>query len=144
MPTFELVKSDFKKTFPMKDGTGELAVYEVELKDGENGFVKAEIVQKPSSPAPALGPVEGTLEPGQYAMKFKRAKAAFNGGGFKGKSPEERAEMRRMSAQKQAIALLDVELKSGLIPAEKLAAVKASELLKPRIDFFDDDAKAAG
>ena len=142
MASFTINKCEFKKSFEGNKG-GEFAVYNVELKDSEGQFTQAEMVQKSSTPAPEVGQVvEGTVEAGQYGMKFEKAQAfGGNGGGRSyGKSPQELAEMRRMSAQKQAIALLAVEVQAG----KDFKEVPATELLKPRIQWFFDDLEEAG
>lgn len=152
MPSFTITSVDpDPRPWNTKKGNPWLS-YKVEYTGDQGASIAgepSELSRPADAPAPKPGEViDAEIDNSNPAFPPKLREARKNGGGggggFRGKSPEERTEMRRMSAQKQAIALLDVELKSGLIPAEKLAAVKASELLKPRIDFFDDDAKAAG
>lgn len=141
IPSFTVDKAELKKEFEGKQG-GTFVVYTVALKDGD-GVTAAELVQKQASPTPKPGDVlEGTLEKTDYGMKFKRAQN-FGGKGGGGKSPAERAEIRRMHSQEMGLRLLDIELRLGKL-TELAETKKASELLLPRVDFFDEDAIAAG
>ena len=150
MPSFTVNKAEFKKKFDGKKG-GTFAVYTVELKD-EQGFTNAELVQKEETPAPKQGDVlEGTLEPTDYGMKFKRAQSFGGKGG--GKSPQERAEIRRLAAQKAAVQLLGIEVQIALAQndehsAELFAKLREkpnglSRALEARIVFFEKNAIAA-
>ena len=104
MSTFEVTKAEYKKSFDGKSG-GSFNVYEVELKDAE-GFTAAEMVTKSDAAGPRPGEtVEGEITPGPYGNKFKKAFQG-GGGGFKGKSPKENAQIARMNAQTQALKLL--------------------------------------
>ncbi len=88
--------------------------------------------------------IEGTIEPRQgFPSEFKQAakqNGYGGGGGSRQEDPRKSAEIRRMASQKVAVALLAAEVAAGLTFENQ----KASELLKPRIQFFEDDAREAG
>lgn len=116
--------------------------------EGLQGRVdEGELKQKATTPAPTVGQtVDGEIvsKPGRKPELKKIFSPNGGGGGFKGgggKSPVERAEIRRMSSQRAAIELLAVEVAAGLRFDEKQ---KASDLLLPRIDWMEQDAKKAG
>lgn len=150
MPSFTVNKAEFKKKFDGKKG-GTFAVYTVELKD-EQGFTNAELVQKEETPAPKPGDVlEGSLESTEYGMKFKKEQS-FSGKGGGGKSPKERAEIRRMASQKCALELLRIETDIAIAMkdehSEKLFAKLREEgglsgHIEARTSFFESHAKAA-
>lgn len=150
MPSFTVNKAEFKKKFEGKKG-GTFAVYTVELKD-EQGFTNAELVQKEETPAPKQGDVlEGTLESTEYGQKFKKEQS-FGGKGGGGKSPKERAEIRRMASQKCALELLRIETDIAIAVkdehSEKLFAKLRekgglSSAVEARTSFFESHAKAA-
>lgn len=103
MPTFEVVSAEKKKSFTGKSG-GEFDVWNIQLRNGE-GVITAELVQRAGSAAPS-GSVEGTVEPGEYGTKFKKAQAAGGGSAFRGKTPKEGAEIVRMNAHRHALSYL--------------------------------------
>lgn len=143
MPSFTLTKDAVeKKRLPADEARkrGPLVIYSIELRD-EGRLVQAEMMQKPETPAPKAGDVlEGTLTTSDFGMKFKKDKPAFGGKGGGGKSPQERKEIRRMASQRAGIELLAVEVAAGL----RFENTKASDLLLPRIQWFEDDARKAG
>lgn len=152
MPFFTLTKDAVeKKRFPSKDG-GEMVVYLIEVKDGER-VATAELVQKPTTAAPRAGQtLDGTLEPSDYGLKFKKSQS-FGAKGGGGKSPQERAEIRRMASHKVAVELLGIEVQVALARVargeessllEKITNAGASTVLPKRIAWFEGDAKAAG
>lgn len=155
MPSFTLTKDAVeKKRLPADEAKkrGPLVIYTIELRD-EGRVVQAEMMQKPESPAPKAGDVlEGTLTTSGFGMKFKRDKPAFGGKGG-GKSPAERAEIRRMASHKVAVELLGIEVQVALARIargeessllEKITNAGASTVLPKRIEWFEGDAKAAG
>lgn len=143
MPTFEITKTPFKKkTFVGSRNGKEMAVWEIELKDEDDMYQTVELVQLESTPAPAVGPIEGTIDAsGPYAAKFTKARPAYNGsggsGGGYGKSDQERAEIRRSVAVKAAVELLACEVAAGMTFDGK----PYEEILGKRIAFFDEALK---
>ena len=102
-----------------------------------------------SGKAPEVGEeIDGTLSKGPRGWKLKRA---FNAGtnprkgGYEEwppaheRDPSKNAAIIRTSAIKAAIDLLAVEVAAGIPMGE----TKASDLLKPRIEFFEKDIKEA-
>lgn len=117
--------------------------YKVGFK-GEQGEGAGELSRPAKDPRPTVGetlPEGTTLDSSNPRFPAKLVEPR-SGGGSKsfGKSPQERAEIRRMASQKAAVALLAVEVAAGLTFKDE----KASEMLKPRIKFFEDDAREAG
>jgi hypothetical protein len=89
---------------------------------------------------------------GQFPRKLKRMQqGGSNGGGFnRSEDPKKSAEIRRMAAQKAGVALFNTEVALALAgnAPKFLAALGepggvSKELVK-RLQYFDDDAKAAG
>lgn len=122
---------------------GSFIAYEVRFA-GEQGAGTAQHKRKASSPAPTAGEIiDGELVHKNGRVELKRVwKDSPPGGGKPGgggkwqpKTPEERLEERRRSAQIRAIELLAVEVSAG----QKFTDQRASELLKPRIEFFFND-----
>lgn len=139
MPSFQILSANEKKRFTGSKG-GEFIVWNVEF-DGNDGRGTAEMVKQATSPKPE-GAVDATLEPTQYGWKLKEnRKNGFGGGGFKGKSPQERAEIRRMNAQGHALRLLAAQVAAGKAPPEGTTIFGH---LKPLIDWFETDTKQAG
>jgi hypothetical protein len=125
------------------DKGGSMQSWNLKLIDGQ-GEYECQANTKLGNEFPAIGEdVEGEIKrggPGQ-PNRFKKAYTAPTPGASKGwqpKSPEERIEERRRSAQIRAIELLAVEVSAGM----KFENEKASELLKPRITFFFDDLES--
>jgi hypothetical protein len=57
--------------------------------------------------------IEGTLEPSDYGMKFKKAFSGSGGGGFRPRDPKESAAIQRQHSQGCAVALLHVKAIAG-------------------------------
>lgn len=135
MPNFTITEVVSQKPWDSKYGP--MIAYKVRF-EGEQGTGEAQLNQKAGSPAPKIGEtVDGLLEPTDFGYKLKRVHQQK---AISGKSAQERAEIRRLAAQKAAIELLRLEIETGRVPKD----AKASALLTPRIDFFDDDCKLAG
>lgn len=123
---------------------GEFAIYDVEF-EGAQGRGTAQLKQKSSTPPPTPGMkldaeiVQRGGRPAELKRIFKQN--GTGGGKSYGRSPAERSEMRRMSAQKQALTLFALELQHGSVRIEDVQGKRASDLLTPRIEFFDRDAK---
>lgn len=137
MSSFEILSATKKEGLDDKP----FNVWIVEFK-GEQGAGTAEMVRNKDRPAPS-GTVDAEIEHGQYGAKLKEARKGgsngFRGGG--GKSPQERAEIRRMASQKVAVELLALEVASGLKFSEQHTA---GSMLKTRIDWLDGDVREAG
>lgn len=138
MPSYEVTKLFDKRPWEGSEGS-KMVAHEIEVKDGE-GFQRVDVHRPEGVPGPRVGDTfNGTIKFGSRGATLKVDKAPGGGskgsGGGYGKSPEERAEIRRSVAQKAAVALLAVEVQAGL----KFESVKASELLTPRIEFFAKD-----
>jgi hypothetical protein len=138
--------SDFKITGVgdeerFSTANGEFVSYEVQF-EGQQGNGTAHHKRKASSPVPTVGEViDADLVQKNGKTELKRVwKDKPRGGGGHSEDPKRSAEIRRMASQKCAVALLAVEVAAGL----RFENSKASELLKPRIDFFENDAKEAG
>ena len=128
---------------------GTFRIFDVRF-EGQQGNGEAEIKRKSSSPAPTVGEVVDA-EIVQKAGRKPELKRVYkppggsgprgNGGGnWRPRSPEETRAINRAVAQKNAIGLLGVELQAGLVAGD---AIKASDLLKPRIDWLFDDLQKA-
>ena len=77
----------------------------VTMTDEAGASLAAELLQRPETPMPMAGQIlEGTVEDTKFGKRFKKDKKDFgNGGGFRGKSPEERGEIMRQNALGNAI-----------------------------------------
>jgi hypothetical protein len=117
---------------------GQMQSWDLVLVDGER-TAQCQANTKLGNEFPEVGQqVEGELvnRGPDRPMGFKKA---YNP--QQGKSPAESRQIARMAAQKAAVALLKVEIETGLLKPE---AAKASELLTPRIDYFFNDILKAG
>ncbi len=139
VPTYVVERVEQGNTFETQHGS--FQSWCLAITDGEKQM-DAELNTKIGKDGPTIGErIEGELTKGQYGWKLKRSYSQ-NGGGGRGyaEDPKKSAEIRRMASQKAAIALLAAEVAAGLTFKDE----KASELLKPRIDFFERDTIAAG
>lgn len=145
MPTITI--TEVTRRDPYTDDFGPKQPYDLTWEEGGEALV-GQLSKKPESPAPQVGErLDVTIREkgGRRYLKRVQGQPSSNGNssGY-GKSPQERAEIRRMWALGQANTLLGNELSSGLIPEEKIAGAKASELLVPRADWFEAQVKKAG
>lgn len=141
--------TDFKVLAPVTElerfstDKGTFVVYEIGF-DGNDGKGTIRHKRKDSSPAPTPGEtMDAEIKQTKDGPELKRVwkqNAASNGSSGYKEDPRKSAEIRRMASQKAAIALLAAEVAAGLTFQNE----KASELLKPRIDFFEKDTIAAG
>lgn len=145
MPSFTILEvAPESRAWQTKTGNPWLS-YAVQFK-GDQGEGNGELSRPATSPAPTVGEViEATLEndnprfPAKLREARKGAPNGFRGGA--GKSPTERAEIRRMASQKVAVELLALEVAAGLQFNE---TVTAGGALKTRIDWLDKDVREAG
>lgn len=139
MPQFTVEKCEAAETFK-KEPYGEFQVWKVQVHDGQQS-IAATLNTKLGKSGPSVGErIEGELTKGPHGNKLKRAAQSYGSKGGGGKSPQERKEIRRMASQRAGIELLAVEVAAGL----RFENVKASDLLLPRVQWFEDDARKAG
>jgi hypothetical protein len=151
MPSYTVELAAEKKRLPAKGDYSEKIIYDVLFSDGTT----AELFQNVETAAPAKGDVlEGTIEPSKFGggMTFRKDKTGFSGGSGGGKKgyeewppaherdPYKDACIITTSAIKAAINLLAVEVAAGT----SLKDVKATDLLRPRVDYFFKMIKEAG
>jgi hypothetical protein len=129
MPSYTIESIDERREW--EGNYGPMVSYKVTLA----GSGKAEIAQKPTTPAPTVGQtIEGTLEPSKnpaFPPKLKKAQQAFGGGGGRpaGRSPEESRTIVRQHSQHMALKLLALlEEKPG------------QERVRSLTEFFYQDA----
>ena len=140
MPEYTVKSANVKKTFPSKDGKGDVQVVALVLTDND-GDQPAELLVFPGTNAPNAGDkVNGTLEPnGDYAPKFKRARAyGGGGGGPRPEDPKKAAHIARMHAQGVAVHYAGVLQGIGPLPEDFNLAQ-----LKQIVDWFEKDARAS-
>lgn len=121
---------------------GEFFSWKLMVKDGDTS-TECSINTRSDKPAPTVGQqIDGTLEPGKFRPKLKKnfSGGGGGGGGPRTEDPKKSAEIRRMASQRAGIELLAVEVAAGL----RFENVKASDLLLPRVQWFEDDARKAG
>lgn len=143
MSTFQILSATEKKRFTGSKG-GEFIVWNVEF-DGNDARGNAELVKAATSPTPS-GSIDATLEQTQYGPKLKETRKDGFGGGQRGKSPQERAEIRRLASHKVAVETLSLQVRLAVAngDTEKFKGKTPQELLGNLIAFFDDDAREAG
>jgi hypothetical protein len=141
MPRYRIAELLAEREFASKYGP--MVAYRVRLQ-GDDGDVEASLNQKRDTTRPAVGEmVDGSLEQTDFGLKLKKTPPPPTGDhrhAGSSKSSQERAEIRRMAAQKAAIELLRMEIETGRVPAD----AKPGALLTSRIDFFYEDCRAAG
>lgn len=120
MPEFLIESVEQGKPWKSAKG-GDMQAWNVNVHDGTKSFA-AEISTKIGKPGPTAGErIEATLIPSEYGPKLKRVYTENGRGGGGGKSPGERAEIRRMNAHSNAVRLLMMEHHAGLlVQGEKL------------------------
>lgn len=137
-PTYLVENATKKKEIEGRNGP--LAIYELQLKDGE-GSVTCEVAQMVTTAAPYAGQsVEGTIDhSGPFGAKFKKASKGAAGGGNAGfqRDPKETASIVRQHSQHMAILWCSILERKGRLTDE---AVSPSGLAK-LIDFFMLDAQ---
>ncbi len=151
MPDFTITDVGESEPWTSKDGK-DFVTYSVSY-EGDNKRGDARLSRLASSSPPHISEVLENFELGygKNGAALKRAKDGGKAGGggsggssWKPKSPQELAEMGRMSAQKQALELLAIEVHSGWMTKEDAKGEPLSTLLKKRVDWFYDDIKQAG
>ena len=133
MPEFTVLEAEHKKAVDGKHGP--MQVIALRLNDGDRDH-DAEWFTKATTDVPQSGTrLEGTLEAGQYGLRFKKAYNAPGGGG---RSPKDTASIVRQHSQHMSLLLLQAKAQAGLLTAEELTPAK----IKSLTDFFDDDVAA--
>lgn len=141
--------TDFKVLAPVTElerfstDKGTFVVYEIGF-DGNDGKGTIRHKRKDSSPAPTPGEtMDAEIKQTKDGPELKRVwkqNAPSNGSGGYKEDPRKSAEIRRMACQRAAIELLTAEVHAGLTFTNQ----KASDLLKPRVDWLEADVIAAG
>lgn len=138
MPTFTVKTAEKKNEYA--DKYGPKVAYTLSIAEVDD---LVELSQKPETAPPSEGQeIDGDLIEGQYGKKLKKTytPGSSNGGGGRTEDPKKSAEIRRMACQRAAIELLTAEVHAGLTFTNQ----KASDLLKPRVDWLEADVIAAG
>jgi hypothetical protein len=132
-------------------------IYVVDLLDGNGQVVRAEVLQRPTSPQPQPGTtVEGEIKPAsnpQYLPTFKRAQQGAGGGGGGrgggGYGPKDIARITRSHSQDMALRFFEVSGGATIDwttgDAEHLKTEVARHLnnIKRLTDHFDNDVAIA-
>ena len=135
MPEYTVLGAEHKKAVDGRNGP--MQVINLRLSDGSNEHV-AEWFTKAATEVPSPNTrLEGTLEAGQYGLKFKKAYNGAGGGG-RPRDPKDTAAIVRQHSQHMAVLLLQAKAQAGILAAEELTPAK----LKQLTDFFDDDVAA--
>lgn len=100
-----------------------LQAYAIRLEDAEGRPYDADVLQKPSTPAPLVGDfVEGTLEKTEYGLKFRKD---FVGHSEPRKptakhiaDPHRERAIQRQSARRDAIGYVHVMALAGRLPED--------------------------
>jgi hypothetical protein len=127
MPEFTVAAASQKKTLDGKNGP--MQVIALSLTDG-GATHQAEWFTKASTPLPAEGSrIEGTLEPSDYGLKFKKAfnGGAGGGGGFRPRDPKDTASIIRQHSQHMAVTLLVAKATAGKLTEDDLTAGEAED-----------------
>lgn len=136
MPTYLVENATKKKEIEGRNGP--LAIWELQLKDGES-TVTCELAQMATTPAPYAGQsVEGAIDhSGPYGAKFKKASRSQtqSNGGFQ-RDPKESASIVRQHSQHMAILWCSILERKGRLTDEAVSPTGLAKL----IDFFMLDA----
>lgn len=138
MAEYTVLSAVHKKAVDGRNGP--MQVINLRLSDGTNEH-DAEWFTKASTDVPLPNArLEGTLEPTDYGLKFKKAFSGGGGGGFGGRprDPKDTAAIVRQHSQHMAVLLLGAKASAGLLDATELTPAK----IKMLADFFDDDVAA--
>jgi hypothetical protein len=153
MPSFQILAVDeTTREWKTKDGKKTFTAYKVQFK-GDQGEGNAELSRLNGTPAPTVGEtIDAELKNDNPAFPAKLVEGFKGGKGGGGKSPKERAEIRRMASQKCALELLRIETDIAIAMkdehSEKLFAKLRAEgglsgHIEARTSFFESHAKAA-
>jgi hypothetical protein len=139
MTAFTVTQAAQKKTLDGKHGP--MQVISLALQEYGAEPVTAEWFTKAETPIPQPGSkLEGDVSPSEYGLKFKKAQAGgFNGGGPRGRSPEESRRIVRQHSEHMAILYVEFAHLRGTLPE----GFKLGDLT-PIIDFFHKDAMEGG
>lgn len=137
MPTYTVKQATKKKDVQGQHGPMKVVTLQLSGPDGDQ---TAEWFTKDQTPLPDAGSqIEGTVEPSEYGLKFKKAAGAFTGGGFRGRSPEENRRIVRQHSQDMGIRWAELAHARGKLPED----FKVADLLK-LVDVFHRDAMEGG
>jgi hypothetical protein len=132
MAEYTVVAAEHKKAVDGRNGP--MQVIALRLSDGTTEHA-AEWFTKADTAVPSPNTrIEGTLEPSQYGLKFKKDRPAF-GGTARTRDPKESAAIQRQHSQGCAVALLHVKAIAGKLADDDLTPAK----IKALADWFDDD-----
>lgn len=118
----------------------DMVSYRVTLRNGQGAELgNVDVSRKNTQPAPKPGDVlDGEVDTsGQYGPKFKAARRG--GGGFRGRDPKERAEIRRQHAQTTALRWVELQHARGQLPEQ----FGTSELMRLVDHFYTDSGGAS-
>lgn len=133
MSTYTVTQA--RKAKDVEGQHGPMQVIELVLQD-ETGSKTAEWYTKAATPLPQVGSqVEGTIEQGQYGLKFKKA---FNPAG-RPEDPKRSARIQRMHAQEMGLRYLQAKASAG-----QLSKFPTLDELRVVIEWFDADTTADG
>jgi hypothetical protein len=153
MSQFTITKVLGSREWKPPEGDKTFVFYDI-LFEGDQG--KADDLSKPASwktlkgePAPTDGQTvdaEMVHKDGKVKLEPVRKGGWGGRGGGGGKTPQERAEIRRMAAQKAAVETFRayVELAISVGKAEEFKGKQPREILDPLIAYFDEDVRKAG
>ena len=132
MAEYTVVPAEHKKAVDGRNGP--MQVIALRLSDGTTEHA-AEWFTKADTAVPSPNTrIEGTLEPSQYGLKFKKDRPAF-GGTARARDPKDTASIVRQHSQHMTLLLLQAKAQSGKLTDEDLTPAK----IKQVTDFFDDD-----
>lgn len=136
MATYTVTAAVKKKDVPAKEeGRQPMQVIGLLLTDGDGKAQEAEWFTRATTQVPAEGQqLEGTLEPGPYGLKFKKAPVATGFGG-RARDPRETAAIQRQHSQEMALRALTVRVAQG----EQFDRDSFWEALRAAIDWFEQD-----
>lgn len=149
MASFTVQSAQYKTE--KKINNAPMHIYTLSVLDANNQVIACEILQRPSSPAPAPGMViEGEMKPSsnpQFPPTLKRAQQASGGGGGGSFGPEDIARITRSHSQEMALRFISA---AGGLPGgaqslqDKEKVQEHLGLVKRLSDWFDKDVGAAG
>lgn len=86
------------------------------IENAEGKSAEVEIMQKPTTPVPAVGEkLTGTVTKNEYGLRFRKA-SKFNGNGYSGNNREDSID--RAVAVKSATEIVSARIRSGEIKGE--------------------------
>lgn len=118
MPTYTVKSINRQKSWKSKRGDDMISYYLI-LANDKGDEKEVELAQKPSTTAPTEGQkLEGTVEKGNYGLRFKKDYAGGGGGGFRGgPRPDDPATRDSIERQVAVKAAAEVFGRAGKIPS---------------------------